>query len=155
MRITDHLHTMKEPATAPWGLRISNTDLEKLKAGLKPQDQDDKWYIHTSATEQPITIHIARSAFNIDFYILHIVVKPGDDGSSGSSAEIASITWETNNNGIRISEEQAKKQVVVITRCNLECDFDTLPEYDSSVMWDFPAADISANIYANGAPEEH
>jgi len=82
-------------------------------------------------------------------------VKPGDDSSSGSSAEIASITWETNNGGIRISEEQAKKQIVVITRCNLECDCDALPAYDSSVMWTYPAADISANIDANHAPEEH
>jgi hypothetical protein len=120
---------MKEPATAPWGLRISDTDLEKLKAGFRPKDQDDKWYFYVSATEQPISVHIARSAFNIDFYVLHVVVKPGDDGSSGSSAEIASITWETNRGCL--SEEQAKKEAVMITRSVLECDFDALPEYDS------------------------
>ena len=36
MQITDHLYAMrpmKEPATAAWGLRISDTDAEKLKAG--------------------------------------------------------------------------------------------------------------------------
>jgi len=33
---------MQEPATAPWGLRISDADLAKLKAGFIPQDQDDK-----------------------------------------------------------------------------------------------------------------
>jgi hypothetical protein len=127
-QITDHLHAMKEPATAPWGLPISDTDLEKLKAGFRPKDQDDKWYFYVSPTEQPISVHIARSAFNIDFYILHVVVKPGGDGSSGSSAEIASITWETNRGCL--SEEQAKKEAVMITRSVLECDFDAHPEYD-------------------------
>jgi hypothetical protein len=38
---TDHVHAMLEPATAPWGLSISDADLEKLKAGFEPQDQDD------------------------------------------------------------------------------------------------------------------
>ena len=44
---------MQEPATVPWGLPISDTDLEKLKAGLESQDQDGKWHIYVSATEQP------------------------------------------------------------------------------------------------------
>lgn len=31
-----------EPATTPWGLSISDSDFEKLKAGFEPQDHDDK-----------------------------------------------------------------------------------------------------------------
>jgi len=59
------MRAMREPPTAPWGLHISDTDLEKLKAGLEPQHQDDKWRVYVSATEQPLSIHIARNAFGI------------------------------------------------------------------------------------------
>lgn len=124
----DHLYAMKQPATAPWGLRISDSDLERLKAGFKPKDQDDKWYFYVSATERPISVHIARSAFNIDFYVLHVVTKPSNDSSGGSIAEIASITWGKDRGCL--SDEQAKKEAVMISRSVLGCDFDALPQYD-------------------------
>jgi len=161
---------MKEPATAPWGLPISNADLEKLKAGFQPQDQDDKWLVSTtqignadleqlkaglepqdkdekwpvSATYQPISIHVTRSATGIELYVLHIIVKPSDNNSSNSDnkIKIAAITWEQNKGGIHISEEQGKKEVVIITRGILGCDFDALPEYDVSDLWNHPAAQI-------------
>jgi hypothetical protein len=144
---------MQEPATASWGLRISNNDFEKLKAGLQPQDQDDKWHVYILNKEQSIiSIHVARSAFNIDVYVLHIVIKPdGDiDSNNGSIVEIASITWETNINGCRVFEEQAKKEVVMITRSNLECEFNTLPEYDLDDMWDYSIADSSNVVPQRG-----
>lgn len=137
---------MQEPATAPWGLSISDADFEKLKAGFEPQDQDDKWRV--SATDQSqsgtISIHVSRSGTGKEFYVL--VVKPGDGGNSGSSVNVEAITWETNKGGIRISEEQAKKEVVIITRGLLECGFDALPEYDIDDMWNHPAADLSAKL---------
>lgn len=34
---------MMNPATASWGLRISDSDFAKLKRGLLAQDMDDKW----------------------------------------------------------------------------------------------------------------
>ena len=54
----------------------------------------------------------------------------GSSGSSGNSMKVAAITWEQNKGGIRISEEQGKKEVVIITRGILECDFDALPDYE-------------------------
>lgn len=134
---------MQEPATAPWGLRISVADFEKLKAGLEPQDQDDKWRVSAKNCNESgnISIRVARSAFDREFYVLF--VKPSDGGSSGS-VEIEAITWEQNKNGIRISEEQGKKEVVMITRSILGCDYDALPEYDSSDIWNHPGAWISA-----------
>jgi hypothetical protein len=155
MQITDHLYAMrpmKEPATAAWGLRISDTDAEKLKAGFQPLDQDDKWHIYVSTTEPATSVHIARSAFGVETYVVHVVEKTGDEGSS---AEIASITWETNKGGIRISEEQAKKEVVNLTRSILECDYETLPYYDPADVWNYPKADLSNNINGNRANEEH
>ena len=146
------MRPMKEPATAAWGLRISDTDAEKLKVGFQPLDQDDKWHIYVSTTEPATSVHIARSAFGVETYVVHIVEKTGDEGSS---AEIASITWETNKGGIRISEEQAKKEVVNLTRSILECDYKTLPYYDPADVWNYPKTDLSNNINGNRANEEH
>ncbi|KAJ5752194.1 hypothetical protein N7520_009111 [Penicillium odoratum] len=135
---------MQEPATALWGLVISDADFAKLKAGFEPQDQDDKWRVSVKDQSQDdnISIHISRTATNREFYVLF--VKPNDGGSS-SGAEIESITWEQDKGGIRISEEQAKKEVVIVTRCILECDLNSLPDYDVAEMWNHPAAQIGAN----------
>lgn len=72
---TDHVHAMLEPATAPWGLSISGADLEKLKAGLEPQDQDDKWRVSATDPSQcgTTSIHLARSVTGKELYVL--VVK--------------------------------------------------------------------------------
>jgi hypothetical protein len=134
---------MQDPATAPWGLSISNVDYENLKAGFEPQDQDDKWRVSVTNQGQSgnISIRLARTGTDKELYVL--VVEPSD--GSNSSSKVETITWEQNKGGIRISEEQAKKEVVVITRRLLECDFDALPEYDVSDLWNHPAAHIGAN----------
>ena len=87
----------------------------------------------------PISIHFVRSGTGKEFYVL--VVNPRDGGSN-SGVKIETITWEQNKGGIRISEEQAKKEVVIIARGLLEYDFDALPEYDVSELWNHPAAQI-------------
>lgn len=125
---------MQEPATAPWGLRISDADFQKLKAGFEPQDQDDKWHVsvkdQTQNGDGNISVNYARSGTGIEHYILNL--KP-NNGSGG--AQVEAITWEQNAAGIRTSEDQAKKGVVLITRSILECDFDALPEYSYEDVW--------------------
>jgi hypothetical protein len=123
---------MLEPATAPWSLSISDADFKKLKAGFEPQDQDDKWRVSVMDQSQSgtIAIHLSRSGTGTELYIL--ILKPSDNDSSSGSVKVETITWEQDYGGIRISEEQAKKQVVMITRSLLECDLDALPEYDDS-----------------------
>ena len=130
---------MQEPATAPWGLSINDADLKKLKAGFEPQDMDDKWRVTASDQSQRGTtsVHLARCGADKDLYVL--AVKP-----SGSGGEVEAITWEQNKGGVRISEEQAKKEVVIITRSILDCGFDALPEYDDSDIWNHPAAQLDA-----------
>jgi len=156
-QITDHTYAMQQDLNlAPWGLRISNNDLEKLRAGFEPRNKDDKWRIHVSAPEQPLSIHIAPTGVGVDFYMLYVIVKPVDDssGSRSSCAEIASIIWETNQSGIRITDMlQAKKEVVTIFREILECDLDALPEVYVEDTWEHDPADISAHIYASCAPK--
>lgn len=140
-RITDHVQAIKEPATAPWNLIISTTDFEKLKAGFEPQAMEDRWRISATTDQSQngtISIHMIRSWTDKEIYIL--MIKPSDGGSSsGCDMKIEAITWESNRNGIAISEELAKKDVVLTIRRNLKCDFDTLPEYDT------PDVLISAN----------
>ncbi|KAI1861597.1 hypothetical protein JX265_009564 [Neoarthrinium moseri] len=135
---------MEEPATAPWGLRISDADFKKLKVGFEPQDQDDKYRVSVTDQSQSgtVSIHFARTVRNRELYVL--VIKPNDSGSSNGGVKVEALTWEQNKGGIRISEEQGKKEVVLVARHLLGCDFDALPEYDVSDMWSHPAAHIGA-----------
>jgi len=78
---------------------------------------------------QEATPFCSRSWTGKKHYIL--AVKPGD-GSSG--VEIEAITWEQDKGGIHISEEQGKKEAVILCRALLGCDFDKLPHYDISLL---------------------
>lgn len=136
---------MREPATAPWGLSISDADFAKLRAGFEPRDQDDKWRVSIMDQSQSgnIPIHLARSGTRKEIYVLF--VKPSDVGcSSSSGVKIEAITWEQNKRGVRLSEEQAKKEVVMITRSMLQCDYDALPGYDPEDIFNHPGAQIGA-----------
>ncbi|KAH7087397.1 hypothetical protein FB567DRAFT_524965 [Paraphoma chrysanthemicola] len=118
---------MKKPLTAPLDLAISDSDVEKLKAGFRPQSQDDKWAWLIEDENGIISIHIIRHFVHEEVYILHITPKPSND--DGASAKIHSITWEGDMNGIQNNEEQAKKNVVILARVILKCDFEALPHY--------------------------
>ena len=63
----------------------------------------------------------------------------GGSSSGGGGVVIEAITWEQNKGGIRLSEEQAKKEVLLITRSMLQCDYDALPD-----MFNHPGARIGA-----------
>ncbi|PQE30875.1 atp-dependent dna helicase protein [Rutstroemia sp. NJR-2017a WRK4] len=114
---------MNNPATVSWDLSISDIDFEKLKAGFEALDMNQRWEIITKDPDENgiISIHISRSWTEEDQYIL--AVKPSD----GGSAKIISITWEQNKGEIRVGEERAKKEAVMLCRMVLRCDFDTLP----------------------------
>ena len=131
---------MQEPATAPWGLSISDADLKKLKAGFEPEDQDDKWLVSVKDDQSGTTsTHVVRAGTGKEYYVLHTKPSSGS-GSSSSGGKVEAITWEQNKNGIHISEEQAKKEVVLITRSVLECGFEALPEYDTEDVFNYPAS---------------
>ena len=130
---------MEEPETASWGLSISDEDFAKLKYGLWPRDMDDKWHVFVTDQSESsnISIHFARSWTGKVFYIL--LVNPGD-GVSTCGVKIEALTWEQTKGRIRISEEQAKKEAIIMSRCILGCGFDALPQYDFSDMWNYPAS---------------
>jgi len=125
---------MEDPATALWGLRISDADFEKLSAGFEPQDMDDRWkFAGTDLDENgKISVHMIRSC-TVEYYVL--VLKPSD---SNNSAKIEAFTWERNRNECYTDEERAKKQIVVLCRNILGCNLDEFPDFDASSLWDYP-----------------
>ncbi|KAL9097944.1 MAG: hypothetical protein Q9165_000270 [Trypethelium subeluteriae] len=126
---------MKKPLTAPWDVPISNTDMEKLNAGLRARSMDDKWEILVEDPNEngTISLHILRSWLQEKCYILHIVPSSRE---KGGSAKIERITWEGDHAGWQCDAEQAKKEAVVLCRSQVGCELETLPKYPSSVLWD-------------------
>ncbi|KAK7218937.1 hypothetical protein V2G26_006940 [Clonostachys chloroleuca] len=121
-----------EPLTAPWGLPVSSKDLEKLKAGFRTRSMDDKWDLLVEDPDDKgnISLHILRNWEYAELFILHIVSNEDSGG-----AVIQHITWEGNWNGHRCEAEQAQKEAVILCRLFLKCEFETVPQYPSSVMW--------------------
>ncbi|KAG6368639.1 hypothetical protein INS49_002852 [Diaporthe citri] len=127
---------MKKPLTAPWDLPISDADVEKLIVGFRSRSMDDKWDLLIEEPDENgnMSIHIIRNWLQEECYILHIVPKPSSD--DGESATVQSITWEGNKAGLQCSEEQAKKEAVMLSRGWCHCEFEALPHYPSSMFWD-------------------
>ena len=141
------------------GLRINNSDYKKLSAGFEPHDQEYKWRVsvfdqNQSQSDKIISIHVIRVVANREIHVLFVDLNNGGSGGSGGSSSsssggggggggggvvIEAITWEQNKGGIRVSEEQAKKEVLLITRSMLQCDYDALPD-----MFNHPGARIRA-----------
>ncbi|KAH8730347.1 hypothetical protein GQ44DRAFT_673044 [Phaeosphaeriaceae sp. PMI808] len=137
------MNAMKHPRTAPWGLRISNADLIKLKAGREPRNQNDKWRISVTDESENgnMSITINRHMLSKDVYIIH--VKQGDGGDGGHIIE--ALTWEQDQAAFIIPEEQAKQQVVTLSRFLLKCDIEALPEYDRTAVWSYSTPKEEAN----------
>ncbi|CCD46272.1 hypothetical protein BofuT4_P118220.1 [Botrytis cinerea T4] len=122
---------MEDPATAQWNIHISSSDLIKLKAGYEAPDMNHRWEITPKEADEngTIYIHISRSWTGEDHFILSI--KP----SAEDGAEITSITWDQNEGECRRDEEFAKKEVVMVCRMIVNCEFEALPIYDPRVLW--------------------
>jgi hypothetical protein len=119
------LKPMKKPLTAPWNLAISDSDVEKLKAGFRVRNLDDKYSWLIKDENGNISIHIIRYFLGEEEYILHITPKSGN--SNSGKAKIHSITWEGELVGIKDDEEQAKERVVILARVMLKCGFEHAP----------------------------
>ncbi|KAH6642891.1 hypothetical protein C7974DRAFT_386347 [Boeremia exigua] len=116
---------MKKPLTASWNLEISESDVEKLKAGFRPRNMDDKYAWLIEDDNGSISIHIIRHYVHFEEYILHIAPKSSNDDSA--SAKIHSITWESDMVGPRDDVEKAKERAVLLTRLTLKCDLENAP----------------------------
>jgi hypothetical protein len=116
---------MKKPLKAPWDLEISNSDLEKLKAGFRPRNFDDKYAWLIEDEDGNIAIHIIRYFVKVEEYILHIALNSSNDNSA--SAKINSITWNGELIDIQDDVEKAKERVVILARVIPNCDFENAP----------------------------
>jgi hypothetical protein len=131
---------MKEPRTAPWGVRISNADFTKMNAGFEGESQDDKWRFRTSDQSDSgnTSIAISRAGMRRDFYIFHI---KGGDGSH----VIEEFTWDHNIQETEIPEERAKREAVDLSRCILGCEFEAVPKFDTSDLFSWPGK-VATNV---------
>ncbi|KAI1811191.1 hypothetical protein GGS20DRAFT_126925 [Poronia punctata] len=120
---------MKDPLVSSLDLSISSSDMEKLKIGFKARSMDDRWDILVQDPDEKdgVSIHILRSWGQEECYVLHI---------GGEGGKINSITWEGNKAGLRCEADQALKEAVIVCRARLDCEFENLPSYPSSVLWD-------------------
>ncbi len=82
--------------------------------------------------DQDGNISICRSWTNRELY--RLAVKPSE---GGTNVKIEAIIWEQNQ-GDRISEEQAKIDAVILCRQIIECDFAAAPDYDTLLFSAFP-----------------
>ncbi|KAF2830451.1 hypothetical protein CC86DRAFT_367211 [Ophiobolus disseminans] len=115
---------MKKPLTAPWDLAVSDSDVEKLKAGFRPRNFDDKYAWLIEDDNGNISIHVIRYFIKEEEYILHLAPKSSND--NGASAKIHSITWEGEMVDIQDDVEKAKERVVLLARIP-NCDFENAP----------------------------
>lgn len=51
-QLKDRAQTMEDPATASWGLSISDADFARLKRGVRARDMDDKWVFMAMSDEE-------------------------------------------------------------------------------------------------------
>ncbi|KAG8630287.1 hypothetical protein KVT40_001906 [Elsinoe batatas] len=118
---------MEDPATATWNLPLSDADLKKLKAGYQSQCMEEKWNF-TLQDPDPrgsATLRTSRSWTDIEHYLLHLDVSDEPNGS-----RIESITWSQNVGEIKLDEEQAKIEAIILCRGWLECVFLDVPYLD-------------------------
>lgn len=135
---------MDDPATVSWGLGISDSDLKKLKTGFQSQCMEDHWNIgvNISDVNDNITITISRSWTGIERFILHVV-----ESTTNGGHKIQSITWAQNKGKARISEEQAKIEVVILCRQMLGCVFLDVPQLDVSLLWKHPGSYVDTKTF--------
>jgi len=116
---------MVKPLTAPWDLAVSDTDVEKLKAGFRSRNQDDKYDWLIEDENGNISIHVIRHFVQKEVYVLHIAAKSNTDNSA--SAKIHSITWDGELVSIRDDVKLAKERVVILARAILGCELENAP----------------------------
>jgi hypothetical protein len=116
---------MAKPLTAPWDLAISDSDVEKLKAGFTSRNFDDKYSWQIEDENGNLSIHVIRHFVREPSFILHIAPKSSTD--NGASAKIYSITWDGELAGIKDDVEKAKERVTILARVIPKCHFENAP----------------------------
>lgn len=118
---------MEHPKTAPWGLQISVADVAKLAAGFEPQQMEDRWLCRCSTETSSVdgtTAQVARfhrSWTGDEQVSIRIIPAEGGDEKTRGSV-ITDITWDQRKEPIVVTEDEAKKMVVNLSRGLLGCE---------------------------------
>lgn len=132
----------RNPATAPWNVKISGDDFDCMLEGFESNHYNDRWDIKAVPREgssNMTLVHFARYMAETPDY--SIVIRAGHDDDSGEEEiTIISIIWETietllSPTGDRISEDYAKREVVFLARQFLVCELPGLEEVQYDEWW--------------------
>lgn len=112
-------HSIKDPVTAPWGVRITKADFDKLKKGFRPQMMEDRW--ECRADDLPdqrgnTTVRFYRSWKRSEQVALQ--VKSYNDG-----AVVGEITWNQGYTEDPFTEEDAKELATNLCQNLLGCEW--------------------------------
>lgn len=109
---------MDHPLTAPWGMRISNPDFDRLKSGFKPESMDHKWECSASAPDAKGSVMVCLSRSWTGRQQIVMVV---DRCSDGDGAEIVQITWDQGSSEARLTEMDGKAMATSLCKSLMGC----------------------------------
>lgn len=111
---------MTDPATALWGLRITDLDFNRLKRGFQPRDMDDKWVCLADEPDQdPMVVRWSRSWTGLQ----HVVLSVKRD-TDGGGAVIKEITWEQGDREEKVTEVEGKALATNLCNIHLGCKWE-------------------------------
>ncbi|CEJ93500.1 hypothetical protein VHEMI09082 [[Torrubiella] hemipterigena] len=131
----------KNSAMAPWNITISRDDFECMLESFEAWHYNDIWSVKPMPQEESSNttlVHFARYMAETPDY--SIVIHAGLDSSGEEKITILSIIWETietlwSATGEQISEDYAKREVVLLSRQHLVCELPGLEELQYDEWW--------------------
>ncbi|KAM0664309.1 hypothetical protein MY8738_005607 [Beauveria namnaoensis] len=120
---------IQKPATAPWDLQVSETDLRKLRIGFMPESMEDKWLCYSTPDDASgaFFVQLCRSWTKTEQMVLKVQpAVAGSDSAHEASATITEITWEAQDADLDLDQEEAKENAVMVCKGILGC---TLENY--------------------------
>lgn len=110
--------TMEHPLTAPWGVRITTADFDKLKGGFEPKQMEDKW---ACSADQPdpqgyTAVRWTQSWTGSETIVLRV-------NRLGDGAEVVDITWERGTGATQVDEDEGKALAAMLCKNVLGCEW--------------------------------
>lgn len=126
---------IKSPITAKWDITISQEDYDKMAKVFQAWDTTDRWNvnaIYRDKSSGKILLHFARGSSESILYTLMI---EENNHTNSNQIEIKSIIWEELEDDKPISEDWAKREVILMAIEFLGCDLPGLPELTYAEWW--------------------
>lgn len=127
------VQSIEHPMTAPWGLRIADSDFRSLIQGFQPEVMEDRWMCCTDGPDQQgsILVHIYRSWTGREQFQLKAKTPIDNEkevgGTERRGAEITDIIWDQGEVPNEVGEEEAKSLATMVCRHILGCKLEAAP----------------------------